>query len=217
MCRQYSLVDRFIGELDHLARTVVLTTEKSARANPAGNIKSGEMNSKEKEHAARLMRVNLTGEVCAQALYRGQASVAKSEETRAHLLEAADEEQDHLAWCTQRVRELGNRRSYLDIIWYANSFLLGYMAAKKDDGLSLGFVNETEQQVMKHLDSHLSEGKKGLPKQDLRSRKIVEVMKKEEMHHADEAKEKGGKELSKVMKAIMKLQSKVMTSVAYYI
>ena len=218
MSRQYSFFDRLIGELDHAVRTVVLASDKSARSNPAGNIESGEMSSKEKEHAARLMRVNLTGEVCAQALYRGQASVAKSEETRAHLLEAADEEQDHLAWCSQRIKELDNRRSYLDIIWYANSFLIGQVAARVSDELSLGFVMETENQVMQHLESHLDgAGSKGLPKQDLRSRKIIEVMKEEEMRHADDAKEKGGKELSKVMKAIMKLQSKVMTGVVYYI
>ncbi len=217
MSRQYSFFDKLIGELDHAVRTVVLASEKSARANPAGNIESGEMSAKEKEHAARLMRVNLTGEVCAQALYRGQASVAKSEETRAHLLEAADEEQDHLAWCSQRIKELDSRRSYLDIIWYANSFLIGQVAARVSDELSLGFVMETENQVMQHLEAHLGEDKKGLPKQDLRSRKIIEVMKEEEMRHADDAKEKGGKELSKVMKAIMKLQSNVMTGVVYYI
>ncbi len=221
MSRQYSFFDKLIGEFDHALRTVVLSPDKSSRPNPAKNIESEEMSASEKKAAAKLMRINLTGEVCAQALYRGQASVAKSSETREHLLAAAAEEQDHLAWCSQRIKELDNRRSYLDLFWYANSFLIGQLAAKVSDEISLGFVMETENQVMQHLESHLKDGKsankKSLPKQDYKSRKILEVMKEEEMHHAQDAKDKGGKELPEVLKAIMKLQSKVMTGLVYYI
>lgn len=215
MNRNYSFLDKVITELDCALKTSVFSASPQAtRKNPADKIKNKkELSDKDRDHSARLMRINRTGEVCAQALYRGQASEAKSIEIKKHLLQAASEEQDHLAWCSDRIRELDNRGSYLDFVWYANSYFIGKIAAKISDELSLGFVVETEQQVMRHLDKHLE----SISKDDLKSRKILEVMYEEEAHHAEDAKLKGAKELPKIAKAIMQLQSKLMTSMVYYI
>jgi len=220
MGRNYSLLDNLISEIDCALKTSIFSSApKANRDNPSSDIKLKdlknipELSEAEKKHSARLMRINRTGEVCAQALYRGQASVAKSIEVKEHLIEAALEEEDHLVWCSDRIRELDDRGSYLDFVWYANSYLIGKFAAKISDELSLGFVVETEKQVMEHLDSHLE----SISKNDLKSRKIIEVMREEEAHHAEDAKSRGAKELPKIAKAIMKLQSKIMTSMVYYI
>jgi ubiquinone biosynthesis monooxygenase Coq7 len=162
---------------------------------------------------AGLMRVNHAGEIAAQALYQGQALMARNEETRRFLLRAAAEEGDHLAWCEQRLRELGDRTSLLNPFWYAGAFAIGAAAACLSDRLSLGFVRETERQVEGHLAEHLSR----LPAQDTRSRLILETMRREETGHAQAAQAAGAEELPPPLRTLMGLSSKLMTRSAYYV
>ncbi len=162
---------------------------------------------------AGLMRVNHAGEIAAQALYQGQALMARTEETRQFLLRAAAEEGDHLAWCEQRLRELGDRTSLLNPFWYAGAFAIGAAAAALSDRLSLGFVQETERQVEGHLSEHLAR----LPAQDARTRRILEVMQIEETGHARAAQAAGAAELPPPLRALMGLTSKLMTRSAYYV
>jgi len=165
----------------------------------------------ERKHAAGLMRVNHTGEVCAQALYDGQAALARDESTRAHLHAAAAEETDHLAWCAQRLHELDDRPSLLNPLWYAGSFAIGAAAAALGDRWSLGFVMETERQVEAHLHEHLQR----LPESDARSRAILTRMQAEEARHAANARARGGVELPQPIPSMMRLASAVMKAVAY--
>ena len=167
----------------------------------------------ERRLVAGLMRVNHAGEIAAQALYQGQALMARSEETRQFLLRAAAEEGDHLAWCEQRLRELGDRTSLLNPFWYAGAFAIGAAAAALSDRLSLGFVQETERQVEGHLSEHLAR----LPAQDARTRRILEVMQIEETGHARAAQAAGAAELPPPLRALMGLTSKLMTRSAYYV
>lgn len=162
-------------------------------------------------HAAGLMRVNHSGEIAAQALYHGQALLAREPETREFLLRAAREEGDHLAWCASRLEELGSRPSLLNPLWYAGSFAIGALAAAVSDRLSLGFVVETERQVEGHLASHLQQ----LPEADERSRAIVRTMQADEGGHADQAQQAGAARLPAPVPQIMQAVSKVMTSTAY--
>jgi ubiquinone biosynthesis monooxygenase Coq7 len=171
------------------------------------------MSLEDKRHAAGLMRVNHVGEVCAQALYRGQAAVIKSRERAAFFLEAAAEEVDHLGWCAQRLRELDSRPSVLNPLWYAGSFALGALASRAGAAKSLGFMAETERQVEAHLESHLTD----LPVADTRSRAIVEQMKEDEVKHRISAEQEGAELLPKPVSAIMRLMAKVMTGTAYKI
>ncbi len=164
-----------------------------------------------RNHAAGLMRINHVGEVCAQGLYFGQAAVARDPATRQHLLEAAQEETDHLAWCAQRLRELDSRPSLFNPLWYAGSYSIGLLAGLRGDGWNLGFVVETERQVEAHLDEHLVE----LPAEDLRSRAILAVMKEDEARHADHAEQAGARTLPFPIPSVMALASKVMKGVAY--
>jgi ubiquinone biosynthesis monooxygenase Coq7 len=157
------------------------------------------------------MRINHTGEVCAQALYDGQAALARDEDTRRHLQHAADEETDHLAWCAQRLRELDSRPSLLNPLWYAGSYAIGAAAALVGDKVSLGFVVETERQVEAHLEDHLQR----LPPQDERSRSILARMQADEVRHADNAKARGGIDLPFPIPGLMHLSSLVMKGVAY--
>ncbi|MCF6764569.1 2-polyprenyl-3-methyl-6-methoxy-1,4-benzoquinone monooxygenase [Thiotrichales bacterium 19S3-7] len=210
--RQYSLFDKFIIELEHAARTIIAKNIKSQRSSPANQHTEEKLSSNERDKASSLMRVDHTGEVCAQALYRGQAFVAKNSKTRIHLWHAADEENDHLAWCQQRLNELDSRRSYLNPFWYSGSFIIGATAGLISDKLSYSFVVETEKQVMKHLDDHLNQ----LPKQDEKSKAILRQMRIDEEIHAENAQNQGGKRLPFPIRIIMKLQSTVMTSTAYY-
>jgi ubiquinone biosynthesis monooxygenase Coq7 len=159
------------------------------------------------------MRVNHTGEVAAQALYHGQAFVARNEATREMLLRAGREETDHLAWCESRLSELQSRTSFLNPLWYAGSFAIGALAATFGDRISLGFVSETERQVEGHLDSHLAR----LPAKDLRSRAIVEAMRADEIAHGAAARTAGGAELPAPARALMKHTARVMTHTAYWI
>lgn len=165
----------------------------------------------ERKHAAGLMRVNHTGEVCAQALYDGQAALARDESTRAHLQAAAAEETDHLAWCAQRLRELDDRPSFLNPLWYAGSFAIGALAAALGDRTSLGFVMETERQVEAHLHEHLQR----LPEADARSRAILMQMQVEEARHAANARSRGGVDLPRPIPRLMRCASAVMKAVAY--
>lgn len=211
--RVYSLTDKVISALDDGLRTVFgrpLTTE---RPDPATGIESGELGDAERRLAEGLMRVNHTGEVCAQALYSAQALTARDPATGECMRRAAMEENDHLDWCERRVQELGGHLSYLNPLWYLGSFAIGTAAGLAGDRWNLGFVVETEHQVVRHLDSHLER----LPAQDRKSRAIVEQMKIDEQHHATTALRNGASELPGVIKRLMKLQSRVMTTVAYWI
>ncbi|WP_374012909.1 2-polyprenyl-3-methyl-6-methoxy-1,4-benzoquinone monooxygenase [Pseudoxanthomonas koreensis] len=165
----------------------------------------------DRRHAAGLMRINHVGEVCAQGLYFGQAAVARDPATRAHLLDAAQEETDHLAWCAQRLRELDSRPSLFNPLWYAGSYAIGTLAGLRGDGWNLGFVVETERQVEAHLDEHLQ----SLPADDLRSREIIRVMKDDEARHADHAEQAGARVLPPPIPQAMALASKLMKLVAY--
>ncbi|ASG68311.1 2-nonaprenyl-3-methyl-6-methoxy-1,4-benzoquinol hydroxylase [Francisella halioticida] len=208
--RKLSFLDKVIEELDSYSKFTKASLS-SNRKSPSNGIVDNKLSNDDKKHAAGLMRVDYTGEICAQGLYRGQASVAKSAETKKHLYHAADEEYDHLAWCGERLQELDARPSLLNPFWYWASFGIGATAGSISDSLSYGFVIETEKQVMRHLDSHL----KSLPINDNRSREILKQMYIDESEHAVEAEKAGGKKLPKPVKVIMKLQSKVMTTLAY--
>jgi ubiquinone biosynthesis monooxygenase Coq7 len=180
---------------------------------PSVATSDSELTEHERRQAAALMRVNHTGEVAAQALYHGQAFVARSEQTRAMLLNAGREETDHLAWCETRLSELQSRTSFLNPVWYAGSFAIGALAATFGDRVSLGFVSETERQVEGHLDSHLAK----LPAHDLRSRAIVEAMRTDEIAHGAAARSAGGAELPAAARVLMKHTARLMTHTAYWI
>jgi ubiquinone biosynthesis monooxygenase Coq7 len=175
------------------------------------SLDEGPLDAGERRHAAGLMRINHTGEVCAQALYDGQAALARDEATRAHLQHAADEETDHLAWCAQRLRELDSRPSLLNPLWYAGSYAIGAAAALVGDKVSLGFVVETERQVEAHLEEHLQR----LPPRDERSRAVLAQMQADEVRHADNARARGGIDLPFPIPRLMHLSSLLMKSVAY--
>jgi ubiquinone biosynthesis monooxygenase Coq7 len=181
------------------------------RPNPAQATPEVELDREERQHAAGLMRINHVGEVCAQALYFGQAAVARDPVTRAHLLHAAQEETDHLAWCADRLQELDSRPSLFNPVWYAGSYAIGTLAGLRGDGWNLGFVVETERQVEAHLDEHLQT----LPVADLRSREILHTMKADEARHAQEAEQAGARLLPRPVAALMAGASKLMKIVAY--
>lgn len=202
--------DALILQVDKALRTV-FATASSRRPYPDAGIDEAEMNEAEKRHAAGLMRVNHSGEVCAQALYQGQALTARNPEAVRALIEASEEETEHLAWCEKRLNELGSHKSLLNPLWYAGSFTLGALAGALGDKWNLGFLAETERQVEGHLNEHLSE----LPEQDAKSRAIVEQMKVDEMKHAETAIEHGGVPLPMSVKQAMQLTSKVLTFAAY--
>ncbi len=203
-------LDRLLGESQRALETV-FGAPAAARPNPAGDTAEVELDEAERRHAAGLMRINHVGEICAQALYSGQAAVARDEATREHLLEAAQEETDHLAWCADRLRELDSRPSLFNPLWYAGSYAIGVVAGLRGDGWNLGFVVETERQVEAHLDEHLQT----LPEADLRSRRILRTMKADEARHADNAEQAGARILPQPVPAIMAAASKLMKAVAY--
>jgi 3-demethoxyubiquinol 3-hydroxylase len=204
-----SLLDRFITEFDVALRSLAGGAQ-ARRAMPSAE-NAATLDSAERAHAAGLMRVNHVGEVCAQALYQSQKILARSPETRAMLDHAAQEEMDHMAWCEERLSELGSHTSYLNPIWYAGSFGIGLLAGLAGDRWSLGFVAETEKQVEKHLNSHLET----LPMADTRSRAIVDQMRLDEIDHGQSAWDAGGKPLPQPIKNAMEAISKVMTTAAY--
>ncbi len=185
----------------------------TGRINPAEQQDDGPLRPNERRHVARLMRVNHSGEVAAQALYHGQALTAKLEQVRETMEKSAAEESDHLAWCEQRLLELGGRRSLLNPFWYAGSFAIGALAGIAGDRWSLGFVAETERQVVQHLDGHLDR----LPEHDSRSRAILEQMREDEAEHGETARLAGGEDLPQPIPLLMNAVSTVMTRAAYWI
>jgi ubiquinone biosynthesis monooxygenase Coq7 len=203
-------VDRFIAQFDRALRAVAGVAQAS-RASPAEQVPENSMEAGPRAHAAALMRVNHVGEVCAQALYQGQALTARQATAREALEKAAREEEDHLAWSADRVRELGGRLSLLNPLWYASSFAIGAAAGALGDKWNLAFLAETERQVEEHLAGHLE----ALPADDRRTRAVVEAMRADEARHRASALELGAAELPEPIKRAMRLASKVMTSVAY--
>ena len=209
---QLSVVDRLIVQADRALRTLAGASDLTAeRPSPATTLYETELNEQEKRHAAGLMRVNHAGEVCAQALYQGQALTAQLPDVRTEMEKAAAEEVDHLVWCQQRIDELGSHTSYLNPLWYGLSFAIGAGAGLVSDRVSLGFVAATEDQVCRHLNSHIAR----LPAQDFRSRAVVEQMLEDEARHADAALAAGGMDFPAPVKVMMTLVSKAMTFSSY--
>ncbi|MFY2763274.1 2-polyprenyl-3-methyl-6-methoxy-1,4-benzoquinone monooxygenase [Arenimonas sp. MALMAid1274] len=208
--RRFSPLDRLLIEAQHALGTS-LGQARAERANPAGGLVDPALDAADRRHAAGLMRINHTGEVCAQALYVGQAAVARDAATRSQLEHAAQEETDHLAWCADRLRELDSRPSLFNPLFYAGSYAIGLAAGLRGDGWNLGFVVETERQVEAHLDEHLG----SLPAGDQRSRAILRTMKADEARHADEAQAAGARALPGPIPRLMALSSRLMKAVAY--
>jgi ubiquinone biosynthesis monooxygenase Coq7 len=211
--RAYRFSDRLLIGLDQALSTVFGSPQQTDRPNPASREQEADLTAEEQEHIARLMRINHTGEVCAQGLYQGQALTAKLPEVRDSMEQAAAEENDHLAWCEKRIKELGNRKSLLNPLWYAGSFAMGATAGLTGDKWSLGFVAETERQVCAHLNDHLGQ----IPLHDRKSRAILEQMKEDEARHATTALEGGGVELPGPIKLAMKITAKTMTKSVYWL
>ena len=211
--RNYSPVDRLLINLDQALRTVAGRPRTTERQSPAAAATETQLSDYERRHSAGLMRVDHAGEVCAQALYQGQALSARLDGVRHQLERAALEENDHLAWCNQRLEELGSHKSLLNPVWYLASFSIGACAGLAGDKWSLGFVVETEHQVVKHLDEHLAQ----LPPADHRSRAILEQMRDDEGHHATVALEAGAAPLPAPVKRLMALVSKLMTRTSYWV
>jgi 3-demethoxyubiquinol 3-hydroxylase len=205
-------LDEVVVGLDKMLR-VVAGVATSSRRNPAAKIDDAELDNAERRHSAGLMRVNHVGEVCAQALYDSQAHFAKSEFLKEQFRQAGREEEDHLAWTSERLRELGSRTSLLNPLWYAGSYAIGAIAAKLGDAQSLGFVVETERQVEAHLVEHLTT----LPANDVKSRVIVEQMRVDEVAHGANAQALGAASMPAPLRGVMKAMAKVMTTTAYHI
>lgn len=211
--RELSPIDRLLVGANNALRTVAAPAGRPARDNPAGSIEESDLSAAQKSHAAGLMRVNHAGEVAAQALYKGHATVARDKNTEQQMQQAAAEEFDHLAWCEQRIHELGEAPSRLSPIWYAGAYAIGAASGMLGDRWSLGFIAETERQVCAHLDSHLDD----LPADDTRSRAIVERMRDEEAEHGENAVQAGAADLPAPVKMLMRLTAKIMTRTAYWV
>lgn len=212
--RTITVLDTLVSEFDTALRTINPPKNRgSQRQTPAVLVNEGTLSRQERKHSAGLMRVNHSGEVCAQALYQGQALTAQLTHIKQQMTEAALEETDHLAWCEQRLDELGSKPSLLNTLWYSGSLLLGALAGIAGDKISLGFVAETERQVSAHLQKHLS----SLAPQDKKSRAILEQMQHDEEQHAHTALAAGGIELPLVLKQLMATVSKLMTKSSYYV
>ncbi len=209
-----SLTDQVISQIDEALKTCFPPQNRvSDRENPGEHEACPELSRHEKKHTAGLMRVNHSGEVCAQALYQGQAQTARLENIRQQMQQSALEEVDHLAWCEKRLEELEDTTSILNPIWYGLSYMIGALAGALGDKWSLGFVVETEHQVAKHLDSHLTK----INSSDKKTRAIIEQMKEDELSHAHHAKIAGGADLPEPVKYLMHLVAKMMTKTSYYI
>ena len=203
-------LDRLIAHFDRALRTVS-GIARASRPSPAEASPEAPLEAHARRHAAALMRVNHVGEVCAQALYQGQALTARDPHARRALERAASEEEDHLAWSAERIAELGGRPSLLNPAWYAGAFAIGAIAGALGDRWNLGFLAETERQVEEHLSGHLAR----LPKEDARTRAVVEAMRTDEARHRDTALELGAAELPRPVKRAMRLASGLMTRIAY--
>ena len=212
MSRTYDVTEKMILGFDMFLKTI-FNTQKARRPSPGADLEEIEFSEDDRRDIAGLMRVNHTGEVCAQALYDGQAFVAEKQETRESLIKAAEEEQDHLAWCYERLDQLNAAPSVLNPFFYLSSFAAGALAGKFGDRLSLGFVEATEAQVVKHLEEHLDR----IPEEDLKSRAILTKMVQDEARHGDHAIEMGGQEFPEFVKKGMSLLSKIMTETTYRI
>uniref|UniRef100_E6QWZ7 Putative ubiquinone biosynthesis protein n=1 Tax=mine drainage metagenome TaxID=410659 RepID=E6QWZ7_9ZZZZ len=206
------LRDEIIATVDNALRTVFAAAH-TVRVLPGRDLPEGTLTQAEARRAAALMRVNHVGEVCAQALYQGQALTARNPEAKQTLAQAAQEEVEHLAWCEARMTALGGRKSLLNPLWYAGSLVMGVTAGLLGDRWNLGFLAETERQVGAHLESHLGQ----LPAEDVKSRVVVEQMKDDEARHAEMAVEFGAVNLPAPVQGMMRVMSKIMTSTAYWI
>ena len=209
--RTLSRLDRALVEVERALGTIFEPEPVAVRQSPANDVTDAPLDDAERRRAAGLMRINHVGEVCAQALYFGQAATARDERTRTRMLAAASEETDHLAWCGERLRELDSRPSLLNPLWYAGAYAIGAGAGFVGDDLSLGFVVETERQVEAHLGEHLEK----LPEADARSRAIVRAMKDDEARHARDAELAGAKSLPDPVPSLMRFASNVMKAIAY--
>ncbi|WP_150302285.1 2-polyprenyl-3-methyl-6-methoxy-1,4-benzoquinone monooxygenase [Pseudomonas profundi] len=209
--RHYSLIDRLLVQADQSLRTLIPGAAQANRPSPAQHITSDDIPENARRHIAGLMRINHTGEVCAQALYQGQALTAKLPDVRGKMEQAAAEEIDHLAWCEQRLRELRSHPSVFNPLFYGLSFGMGAAAGLVSDRISLGFVAATEQLVEKHLDDHLED----LPGKDAKSRAILEQMREDEIEHGNQALDAGGAVFPAPVKLAMTLMSRVMTKASY--
>ena len=208
--RKSALIDSLIPQFDKALRAV-FAAAPTRRPMPGQDLAEAEMSEDEKRHVAALMRVNHCGEICAQALYQGQALTSRDPAVKRELEQAAWEETEHLNWTERRIAELGGRKSLLNPLWYAGSLAIGVIAGKFGDAWSLGFLAETERQVEGHLEGH----KASLPAQDLKSWEVLEQMKVDEVRHAETASHHGARELPRPVKLAMKLSSKVMTRLSY--
>ncbi len=213
MERHFSPIDRAINIMDQALRLASGLAPEPARPNPAGKIAEADMDDDTRKHVAGLMRINHSGEICAQALYAGQAATARNEEVKQEMNTAALDEIDHLAWCQQRLDELDSKTSVLNPLLYAGSFAIGAIAGIAGDGWSLGFLKETEIQVEAHLEDHLEQ----LPADDKRSHAILDQMKTDEARHAEMAATAGAYELPQPVKDAMSFMSKIMKALAYRI
>jgi ubiquinone biosynthesis monooxygenase Coq7 len=209
--RNYSTLDRFIASIDDALRISTGEAPAPQRGNPAGDLAAVDLDEEQRRHVAGLMRINHSGEICAQALYAGQAATARNDATREAMQAAADEEIDHLSWCEDRLQELDSRPSLLNPLWYAGSFAIGAAAGIAGDDWSLGFVKETENQVEAHLQDHLER----LPEGDARSQAILDQMKIDEAKHAEMAEEAGARVLPEPIRRAMALTAGLMKALAY--
>ncbi len=208
-----SFLDDLIIELDKGIKSSFSNIQKHQRKYPAESTKEAELNEFEKNHSAGLMRVNHSGEICAQALYLGQSLTAEFEETKDQMKQAAEEEMDHLAWCNRRLDELEDSPSILNPLWYLMSFSIGALTGLVGDKWSLGFVEETEKQVVSHLDSHLDK----ISDKDIKKKKVIRKMREDEYNHEKLAKKSGASELPDEVKEGMSWVARLMTSTSYYI
>lgn len=211
MSRSYTPIDRLIIGIDSALRMATGQTAEATRGNPADSVPEIVMEEEQRRHAAGLMRINHAGEICAQALYAGQAATARSAAVQADMQQAANEEIDHLSWCRERLDELDSKPSLLDPLWYAGSFAIGAAAGLAGDGWSLGFLKETENQVEAHLEGHIEK----LPPEDARSRAILDQMKIDEAKHAKMAEDSGAYDLPQPVRRLMKMTAGVMKAIAY--
>lgn len=211
MSRSYTPIDQLIIGFDKALRMAAGLSGEAQRSNPADSVPEVVMEETQRQHAAGLMRINHAGEVCAQALYAGQAATARNPEVQAEMQKAACEEIDHLSWCKDRLDELESKPSALDPFWYAGSFAIGAAAGLAGDGWSLGFLKETENQVEAHLEGHIEK----LPPEDARSRAILDQMKIDEAKHAKMAEESGAYDLPRPVRRLMKITAGVMKAVSY--
>jgi ubiquinone biosynthesis monooxygenase Coq7 len=211
--RDLTALDRLLVEADSVLRTLSRRGASAARPSPANGHSEARLSDAQRKHAAGLMRVNHTGEVCAQALYQGQALTARTAGTREEMEQAAQEEIDHLVWCEERLSELGARPSVLNPLWYGISLALGATAGAISDKVSLGFVHATEERVASHLRAHLQ----SLPASDRKSQLILQQMLQDEERHGENALKAGGAEFPRPVKDVMTQLSKVMTESSYWL